>query len=314
MPTPEINVILDAAQESELSARQLSIRAVGHESAIRTLKRGQDPKLSTVKSLCNTLGLEFYIGPPRRPENLNKQSSYSENNINPEMKPDNIREVIANAVSRSGLTQYRLATQAGLPQDAIRYALEGKDIKTSRLIEIAEALGLELYIGEPRAGKNLNNSPSYSEIKPEVIDKENDDLIPIPQLDIAFSGGHGSYPEDHVLQIGTRPFSRKWLDKKGLESENLALTRIHGDSMEPLLKDKDIVMLDQSVNQPMHTMPIAFRLDGELYIKLCQAAGDGRLMMSSANKLYDPIYIDKANPPADFAIIAAVVWHAHSWV
>lgn len=141
-----------------------------------------------------------------------------------------------------------------------------------------------------------------------------EELIEIPQLDVSFSAGYGSYPDDHTLAIGSRPFSGKWIRNKGLKPENLALVRVHGDSMEPLLKDKDMVMLDQSVNTPITTMPVAFRLDGELYIKLCQNDGKGNLAMISVNKVYDPIIIDKESPPPDFAIIAAVVWHAHSWI
>ncbi len=248
-----------------------------------------------------------------------------------------LQELIHVAIQKMGISEREASIRAGQSPDFIRNIKSGVMPAFDRVYRLLAYLGYKLRISDDddnlvaflgievvsrgqkgeitTARENLDQDlENISYLGTTREDKENDDLIPIPQLDIAFSGGHGSYPEDHVLQIGTRPFSRKWLDKKGLESENLALTRIHGDSMEPLLKDKDIVMLDQSVNQPMHTMPIAFRLDGELYIKLCQAAGDGRLMMSSANKLYDPIYIDKANPPADFAIIAAVVWHAHSWV
>lgn len=40
---------------------------------------------------------------------------------------------------------------AGLPRDAIRNILEGHDPKLSRVIEVASALGLEFYVGPPRA-------------------------------------------------------------------------------------------------------------------------------------------------------------------
>jgi len=90
--------------------------------------------------------------------------------------------------------------------------------------------------------------------------------------------------------------------------------RVHGDSMEPLLKDKDIVMLDQSVNTTIHSMPMAFQLEDELYVKMCQASGDGKLEMVSINRSYPPIHVDREKPPSDFAILGAVVWHAHSWV
>ncbi len=39
--------------------------AVGHESAIRSIKRGMDVRASTLQRVCEELGLEFYVGPPR---------------------------------------------------------------------------------------------------------------------------------------------------------------------------------------------------------------------------------------------------------
>ena len=173
----------------------------------------------------------------------------------------------------------------------------------------------ECDIISERENVNLNWLITGQSWKPGV-DKGGggEGFIEIPELDVSFSAGPGSYPSDHVLAIGRRPFSREWVRKKGLKPEHLALTRVCGDSMEPLLKDKDMVMLDQSVNSPVTAMPLAFRLDNELYIKLCQADGRGHLAMISANKIYDPILIDHVNPPPDFAIIAAVVWHAHSWI
>ena len=60
-----IDAVLEAIRESGVSERRLSIEAVGHESAIRSLKRGVDPKASTLAALCERLELEFYVGPQR---------------------------------------------------------------------------------------------------------------------------------------------------------------------------------------------------------------------------------------------------------
>ena len=48
-------------------------------------------------------------------------------------------------------TAFRAARDAGLPGNAIRHLLEGRDSRISRLAEICDALGLELYVGRPRA-------------------------------------------------------------------------------------------------------------------------------------------------------------------
>lgn len=57
--------LLEALAQSGRSGRDVSIDAVGHESAIRSLKRGLDLRVSTIQALCRVLGLEFYVGPPR---------------------------------------------------------------------------------------------------------------------------------------------------------------------------------------------------------------------------------------------------------
>lgn len=66
------------------------------------------------------------------------------------MNREEIIAAIRRELDRRGITAYRAAISAGLPENAIRYVLEGRDSKTSRLSAICSALGLEFYIGPPR--------------------------------------------------------------------------------------------------------------------------------------------------------------------
>ncbi|MBL4774458.1 MAG: helix-turn-helix domain-containing protein [Mariprofundus sp.] len=150
--------------------------------------------------------------------------------------------------------------------------------------------------------------------KSKALAPIHDDLVYIPEYDVELSAGFGAYPEDHALAVGNRPFSLKWLRKKGLKAKDLQLVRVKGDSMEPLLKDKDLVMLDTSKTKPSQAMPFAVRLDDDLMVKTIQHQGDGSIALISHNKTYNDIIIDQNNPPHDFQIIGAVVWHAHSWI
>ena len=65
MPRLYQEVLLEAVERSGRSAREISISAVGHESAIRSLRRGLDLRVSTVEGLCRELGLELHVGPPQ---------------------------------------------------------------------------------------------------------------------------------------------------------------------------------------------------------------------------------------------------------
>ena len=47
------------------SARQASMMAVGTPELIRDMRRGRVPSVERFRALCEVLGLEFYVGPPR---------------------------------------------------------------------------------------------------------------------------------------------------------------------------------------------------------------------------------------------------------
>lgn len=51
-----------------MSARAASIRAGSSPETIRDMRRGHIPSVSRLRALCEALGLEFYVGQPRRPQ------------------------------------------------------------------------------------------------------------------------------------------------------------------------------------------------------------------------------------------------------
>ena len=63
-----------------------------------------------------------------------------------------ITAAIRQEIEAQGTNPYRAAKEARLPENSIRYVLDGHEPRTGRLIEICHALGLELYVGPPRKG------------------------------------------------------------------------------------------------------------------------------------------------------------------
>lgn len=57
---------IDAALRARgCSARHASLEAVGNEEYLRGLRRGRMRAIEKFRSLCQVLGLEFYVGPAR---------------------------------------------------------------------------------------------------------------------------------------------------------------------------------------------------------------------------------------------------------
>lgn len=66
------------------------------------------------------------------------------------MEMPEITAAIRHEIEARGTNPYRAAREARLPENSIRYVLEGHEPRAGRLIEICHALGLELYVGPPR--------------------------------------------------------------------------------------------------------------------------------------------------------------------
>ena len=203
---------------------------------------------------------------------------------------------------RSVVGSWRARKQVPMP--VLKQAAEDKGVSLEWLLTGEGAMYRQVgsaYANNARVGDTMRAQQREA------------DLIYIPEFNVQLSAGGGAYPEEHALAINNRAFSTRWLQNKGLTIKNLALVRVMGDSMEPLLKDKDMVMIDQSKTIPSDAMPYAVRLGGVLYIKLVQMRGQ-LLRLVSVNKAYDPIEIDLADQGEDAEVIGAIVWHAHSWV
>ncbi len=69
-------------------------------------------------------------------------------------------------MERVGLRKF--ASQSGIPLGKIRSILAGRDPLTSTTAQIADALGLELYIGPPRATPQSSVAEEQASYRPTI--------------------------------------------------------------------------------------------------------------------------------------------------
>jgi len=91
------------------------------------------------------------------------------------MESGEILKILRDAINQCGSNPYRIAKNAGLPDDALRYVLAGHEPKAGRLADICHALGLEFYIGPPRSAspsevQTLSNATLPSEMERPLQD------------------------------------------------------------------------------------------------------------------------------------------------
>jgi phage repressor protein C with HTH and peptisase S24 domain len=128
------------------------------------------------------------------------------------------------------------------------------------------------------------------------------DWVDVPRLPLEASAGPGSVGAAEIPFDAFR-FSRRWLREQGLEPALLSSIRVLGDSMDPLLRDGDEILVDRTP-RPFREGVHVVRLGEALHVKLIQAVPPDRLRLISKNAAYEPVEVGMA----DVDVVGRVVW------
>jgi phage repressor protein C with HTH and peptisase S24 domain len=126
--------------------------------------------------------------------------------------------------------------------------------------------------------------------------------VEIPRLSLEASAGPGANAAEEVPFDAFR-FSRRWLRENGLQPAQLSAIRVMGDSMDPLLRDGDEILVDRTPRPFREGVHVA-RLGEALLVKRIQAVPPGRLLLISENPAYGPIEMSAS----DVDVVGRVVW------
>lgn len=126
--------------------------------------------------------------------------------------------------------------------------------------------------------------------------------VDIPRLPLAASAGPGASVEGEGA-IGSFRFSARWLRDQGLQSRRLSAIAVHGDSMEPTLRDGDEILVDTGLS-PLRDGIHVVRVDGALLVKRLEVRRSGPITLLSDNSGYPPI----VRPAEEIEVVGRVVW------
>ncbi|WP_444667149.1 S24 family peptidase [Cereibacter changlensis] len=225
---------------------------------------------------------------------------------------DQFGEIVAQRLKALNTSAFAVETGAGLPPDAVRNVIRSEKRSgptLSRVQEICEALGLELYIGPKREA---------GVVESVVLDGADFSQIPLHEAYLAAGDGHlnGDAPI-----VGQLAFRKDWLNKIGVSPSKAVLARVHGDSMQPTMQPDDLVMIDRARN----TVPVRARAandrrpatiyallhEGQARIKRIERPEEGLMMLISDNPAYGPEILTGSRIEA-LNIIGKVMWWGHT--
>lgn len=133
-------------------------------------------------------------------------------------------------------------------------------------------------------------------------EKSGADWVDIPRLPLRASAGPGAIA-GRKGAIGSFRFSPLWLRDQGLQAECLSAIAVSGDSMEPVLRHGDEILVDHAHKEIRDGIYVV-RLDGVLLVKRLDTRRPDRIILRSDNQAYPPIEC----APAEVDVVGRVVW------
>lgn len=197
-------------------------------------------------------------------------------------------------------TQMGLANALGVNRSAITQAKTRNAVPQKWILSLSRQYGLSPDWLEFGTKPSPKPSPGRTLVVPEV----SLETVMVPKVRATLCAGGGSF-ELEAVPVSEYPLPRAWLSRMGSPNEMVFMDVI-GNSMEPGIRDGDMVLVDQSRTDVSPKAILAVGYDEAIFIKRLEKRPSGVVMLSD-NPDYDPVALvgDEMN---SFRVIGKVVW------
>jgi len=201
---------------------------------------------------------------------------------------------------RGELSQKEFATKAGISQNSVSRYENGTTEPGSEVIaRICRTFQVDstwLLTGEGLIHKGFEPTKSPAQ----------DGSILVPLSSFAPSAGGGAFCDGDYIKEWV-PVPKVIIDWAGVPPKSMCLVHASGTSMEPTIRDGELLFLDRRCDYPNNDGVYVLRIDSVLVLKRLQVIPGGALQILSDNPAFPPITVSPKSPPADFQVLARVV-------
>lgn len=128
-------------------------------------------------------------------------------------------------------------------------------------------------------------------------------ILRVPLHCLSASAGQGTFCDaDHVQEW--LPITEEVVIWLGVPLEALCAVRVDGNSMEPTIRDRELIFVDRRITKAKADGIYVIRIDDALMVKRIQLLPRGALEVSSDNPAFKPFKLLPEDPPSDFAVLA----------
>ncbi len=262
----------------------------------------------------DALGLEFYIGPPRSaadsaPSPVIAQVAEALG-LPP---PTGVEEVIEKieslrrwdpAALKEHLDEAEVAIQKWRSETidvvgAIMKEMKAQGPGTS-VAEAAQAVQARKAKTQPDSELEDDGALASPRVAHEAALVP--DVLPVPlRREVRAAAGDGAMNDDETI-MGYLAFRRDWLAKYGLNTKHCSIIEVSGDSMEPTLQARAMILVDHQRVRRLQNRIFVVGIDDGVIVK--RLAHDNRhWQLVSDNKHYKPLPW-----PREARMIGQVMW------
>ncbi|MFJ3166267.1 XRE family transcriptional regulator [Serratia marcescens] len=227
------------------------------------------------------------------------------------------------ARKEQGLSQKALGELIGVSQAAIQKIEVGKAKETTKILDLANALGVRpewLSSGDGEMRETPSKTNRESSIPPEhnwgTVDAWDgstplpEDEVEVPFLkDIELACGDGSYGEDDYNGFMLR-FSKATLKRVGAQKGSVLCFPAHGNSMEPLIPEGSTVAINLLDKKIVDGKVYAINQDGWKRLKALHRSGPNKVIIRSFNSAE---YDDEEADIDQIEILGRMFWTSTLW-
>ncbi|MBI9079459.1 MAG: helix-turn-helix transcriptional regulator [Pseudodesulfovibrio sp.] len=199
--------------------------------------------------------------------------------------------------------QSQLSRELDVGRAAVSLAKRKDSVPARWILDLAARFGLnplwlEKGIGFPRPEAAISaaheEGASYEEI---------------PKVRARLCAGGGSFETGGLVE-GYYSFRSDWLKTRG-SSANMVLMEVIGNSMEPEIKEGDMVLIDQSRSDVLSGGIYAVGVEDTVMVKRVERL-PGTLVLRSDNKDYTPIHLS-GDELDNVRVIGQVLWASREY-
>ena len=210
------------------------------------------------------------------------------------MRPDSFEAFFERLCRETGIeSQSELARELGVGRAAISLAKRKDAVPPRWILDLSSHHGLN-----PRWLETGTGMPRFGEAD------ECDGFVRIPKVLARLSAGGGSFETESRVE-GYYAFRADWVRGRG-RPENMVLMSVVGNSMEPEIKEGDMVLIDQARTDVLAGGIYAVGVEDTVMVKRIEKL-PGRLVLHSENTDYSPIHL-QGDELANVRVIGKIMW------